>query len=268
MIPGKTGIAVITCNRRHFFERCTETLPSADVRVVVNDGAPYDYPYSSHYTHLIQHTKNTGVGIAKNDGLKYLMQEQCEHLFVVEDDIYFKQPGVLELYINAARKSGVLHLNYAYHGPGNRNEHQQPVARLTVNDNSGAPLLTLNKNILGAFSYYHYTVIEKLGYIHEAYKNAWEHVDHTVLAIKAGLHPPFWWFADAAGSETYIEDQVVNHGQSAIRKNKLKWWLSMRRNTFIFKRRHGVRPWLWPDTPQADVLTILDRIKNTYGEKL
>ncbi len=37
-------------------------------------------------THYIQHDVNRGVGITKNDALRYLLDKDCEHIFLIEDD--------------------------------------------------------------------------------------------------------------------------------------------------------------------------------------
>jgi GT2 family glycosyltransferase len=262
---GRIGIGVITCNREGFFKVLTESLPRVDYSVVVNDGLPYEhFPYKPYYDEVIQHDRNTGVGIAKNDALIKMLEAECEHIFLLEDDIKIINADVFSHYISCARRSGVRHLNYAYHGFGNRDANYAVASRRLIYDGEDA-VLSLNKNILGALSYYHAEVLRKVGLLDPRYKNALEHVDHTYSVIKQGLHPPFWWFADAANSECYISDQVEMHMQSVIRKHKLLWKLSMWRNTRLFKKKWGQTPWEIADVDYAEVEKSLVAIKAKYG---
>ena len=264
---GKIGLALTTCNRRKFFEICAKSVPRTDVSVVINDGAPYEgYDYTQHFDYVVQHEKNLGVTATKNDALKFLMDHDCEHLFIIEDDVFVTNNTVFEHYINTAKKTGIFHLNYAFHGPGNRDANGLPVSRKVVTSANGEAIISLNKNILAAFSYSHRSIIEKIGYIDTRYYNAWEHVDHTLQAIKVGLHPPFWWFADAANSFDYIKDQDDAHSFSVVRKNRYYWHFNMMWNAYKFKWKNGYIPTKIPDTEWPEVERILAQIKERYGQ--
>lgn len=65
----------------------------------------------------------------KNEGLRFLLESGCEHIFVCEDDIVIKDPNIYNKYIAAANNSGIRHLNFAYHGNANKNEDGNPMHR-------------------------------------------------------------------------------------------------------------------------------------------
>ena len=73
------------------------------------------------------------------------------------------------------------------------------------------------------FSFFTREVLEKVGYIDEQFYNAWEHVDHTYRIALAGYHPPFWWFADIADSEKYLEEAPGAIDNSSIADKKEQW---------------------------------------------
>jgi hypothetical protein len=76
--------------------------------------------------------------------------------------------------------------------------------------------------LYGALSYYHKDVIDEIGLMDEKYRNAMEHVDHTMQACIKGYHPPFRWFADLLESDKLIHEQDQSHEKSKIR-NEQQW---------------------------------------------
>jgi GT2 family glycosyltransferase len=263
------GVGVITCNRQSLFEVCINSIPKVDYLVVVNDGKSYENEiYTSKPDLIIEHKKNKGIASSKNQIIKVLIEKQCEHIFLVEDDIAIIRANVFNHYIKAAEKSGIYHLNFAFHGDGNCDMAGRPISRKIIYSN-GIEILTLNKNLLGAFSYYHNSIIEKFGLMDERYRNGLEHVDHTYQIIKSGFHPPFWWFADAPKSYEFIQDQDVDHSKSIIRKNRVRWKFRMLYNIRRFKKKNGVSPFEILDSSEDFVLAELHRIQNEFsGSKI
>jgi GT2 family glycosyltransferase len=259
MKNNKIGIGIITCNRENFFQKCISNIPPVDSIIVINDGLPYrNTQYPDHVNNIIQHKTNYGVTKSKNEALRYLLDQRCTHIFLHEDDIYIKDDSILEKYIKAAEVSRILHLNYAYHGPGNRDKNGMPAYRTVVTYPDDIKIC-LTKYTLGAFSYYHSTVLDKVGLMDERFKNALDHVDHTYQIIKAGYHPPFWWFADYHESHKYIDDQDKTHGKSVIRR-KLTWRLRLKLNAYKFRIKNGIPLSCIPDPPEEEVLKSIINI--------
>lgn len=265
----KIGVGVITCNRLDFFKQCISSIPNVDTLVVVNDGEAYsasDYP--TKVKDVIQHTKNKSVGVSKNEALRYLVQDGCDSLFLIEDDITIQNPNVFTKYIKTAEASGIWHLNYGGHGFYNRDKNTGNVmVRNQIQYNNDVSV-DFYYNILGAFSYYHKGVIKAVGYMDERFVNAMEHVDHTYNIIKAGLHPPFWWFADAHESYKDIHDIKRNHEGSEIRKDQKKWEQNLQRAFTTFQQKHGCNPVQVPQTPEEQVISSLENIKTNYSRQV
>lgn len=262
----KIGIVLVTCNRPAFFEKSIIALPKADKMIVINDGRKISESLvPTYFDKFIQHKKNIGVGRTKNEGLRFLLESGCEHIFVCEDDIVIKDPNIYNKYIAAANNSGIRHLNFAYHGNANKNEDGNPMHRKIVFDDNCNPIITLNKNLIGAFTYFDHKILQEVGLLDELFYNAWEHVDHTYQIIKAGKHPPFWWFADICNSNELIEDLDSNLKHSIIRKQNLSWKFNLWRNTRKFKMKNGIEPYFIPDSNESFVENELKKIKSQYA---
>lgn len=264
----KIGVGVITCNRQNFFEQCINSIPNVDTIVVVNDGSPYpSTSYPGHVKEVIQHIKNKSVGVSKNEAMRFLIQQGCDSLFIIEDDMLIKNPEVFTTYIKAAEKSGIWHLNFGYHGPMNKTQDGKPNPRNIIDYGDGIEV-AFNPNCVGSFSYYHKGIIKNIGYINERFINAFDHVEHTYRIIKAGLHSPFWWFADVAKSYDYIGELDIGLQNSAIRKNTEEFAKRVQQGMLTFRQMYGMTPVQIPDTSPDQVLNTLDTIQKTYARKI
>ena len=261
----KIGAAVITYNRPEYFKRCINSIPALDQLVVVNDGNPYDSSlYPNTVKELIQHTHNKSVGVSKNEAMRYLIQTGCDSIFLIEDDMLIKNEKVFEDYIKLASATGIWHLNFGYHGPANRKPDGTKNPRLVVEYKNDLKL-ALNPNCVGAVSYYLRGVIKNVGYMDEKFNNAWEHVEHTYRIIKAGLHPPFWWFADLANSDEYIQEQASSTVSTTI-SHTPEWIKNMQEGAAWYQFKHGFIPTKTPDTNPERVVELLKLIHKTYAK--
>lgn len=232
------GIAIITCDRVPMFESCVKSIyeTQADVVdhvVVVNDGTE-SIPDGDYIT--INNKTNLGVGKSKNIALTHLMELGCEHLFIMEDDVKFVSEQAIEQYLKLAELSGVKHLNFCLHGEANKRLNK-PAPKLIVDYKDVK--MALYHNVTGALSYYHSSVITECGLMDDEYKNAMEHVDHTMRIINAGYHPSFRWFADVADSDQLLADQDPTLVESKIR-NEEEWRDNFAHGVKLFHQRYGI----------------------------
>jgi GT2 family glycosyltransferase len=265
------GLGIITCNREDFFKRCYDCVPhdKIDVLVTVNDGAQYkDPPSAGAY---IQHEQNKGVGISKNEAMKYLLDEGCEHIFLIEDDILIKDSNVFQKYIEAARASGLWHLMFGYHGPANKTPDKKIHPRVVID--YGDHKIALNQHCVGAFCYYHKGVLKNVGLMDEAFKNAWEHVEHSYRIVKAGLLPAYWWWPDVANSYDYLDEQACSEESSTIRWEdegkkipKKDWQENIQKGAKHFHNKHNDTPVSIQDTSLDQVKGALKFIKKNYSK--
>jgi GT2 family glycosyltransferase len=274
---GKIGIAIITCDRPKFLEKCLESIPfnyNRSPKVVVNDGNHkynleqienmYSKKLVSTDMKLIQeHGKEyQGVCKSKNKAFKYLLEQDCDYIFIIEDDMVFTG-DVFEEYIRAYKSTGIHHFSFAYHGPANRGNvsHGTPQPRKVVN--YGDVQISLNANCVGAVCFYTRQCLEDVGLFDENFdKNNFEHVDHTYRLAKAGYTTPYWWFADIANSYDYIDEQACSEENSSIRRGD-NWQQKIWESAQLFKDKHGYMP-AWqgcvPDTPLDSVLINLKKL--------
>jgi glycosyltransferase involved in cell wall biosynthesis len=263
----KIGIGIITCNRENLFHRSFSSIPDVDEIVAVNDGLPYpEHAYGTKRFELVQHKRNRGVGISKNDAFRFLLGKGCDHIFISEDDVQILDPGVIDEYIRTAEVSGIGHLNFAYHGPLNKTPEGGPNPKKIV-EYPGEIRIALHGHLPGAFSYYSAHILNEVGLIDEWFKNAYDHLDHTYQIIKAGYHPSFGWFADIADSFRYIKDLDADLSQSVIRKSRYFFKLRYRAYALYFMAKHGAIPERLPIATKEQLERELETLRRDYGSR-
>lgn len=237
----KIGLGLVTYNRKDYFLKCLQSLEDCNFRevvsefVVVNDGTPYDL--NLEYS-LIQHDTNKGVGISKNDALRFLLEKNCDYYFLIEDDILVKNNFVFKKYIDTSLKTGIHHFNYSQHGLMNKipgTNQPNPKVVIDYGDNVS---VALYQHCVGAFSFYTKKCLDIVGLIDEDYFNATEHLDHTYKIIKANLHPPFWWFADLPNANEYLSDIPWSPETSTI-SSKPDHIHNVYKNLDLFHKKHN-----------------------------
>ena len=273
----KIGVGIITHERPDYLNGLLETIIPCknyiDELFVVNDGNPLDnfvMPYGKFW----QNEKNLGVAKSKNKALLLMLESNCDYLFLIEDDMLIKDPTAFKQYIEASKVSGIQHFNYGPGSPFNRkqtiqnfdlhnrhllDEKSEPNPKLIVDYKTCK--IALYEHTVAMFSFFTRGVVEKVGFVPEEYPNCWEHVDHTYQIIKAGYHPPFWWFADLANSHELIEEAPNAIQNSTIAKDKNDWTERVMRGREIYKTKHGHYPNQPPTFDQTQTISILKKLK-------
>ena len=265
----KIGLGVITCNREDFYKKCYESIPLdvVDKLITINDGAKLkgQYPDSD----ILTHDNNKGVGISKNEAMQHLLDHECEHIFIMEDDIIIKDETVFRKYIDTASVSGIWHLMYGYHGPANKTHDKNINPRAVID--YGEHKVALNMHCVGAFCYYHKGVLKNVGLMDEAFKNAWEHVEHSYQIVKKGLLPGYWWWPDVANSCEYLDELACSEDSSTIRWEdadkkipKKDWQENIQKGMQHFLNKHNYTPVQVPDLPFETIQSNLKFIKTNY----
>lgn len=271
----KIGVGIITCNRPEYLRNLLNTIPhdKIDELVVVNDGKPvadFDFPVEK----WIDNPVNLGVGKSKNRALRHLYDNGCDYIFIIEDDMLIKDADIFDKYIAAYKKSGIHHFNYGPGSPFNRkqniefdlhnrhllDQHSEPNPRLVI-DYGNDVKIALYEHTVAMFSFFTREVLEKVGYIDEEFYNAWEHVDHTYRIIKAGYHPPFWWFADIVDSVNFLTEAPGAIDNSSIANKTEQWKKNVYEGREIYKRKHGHYPNMPPIAEKQQVVEILKKLK-------
>ena len=266
------GVGMVTYKAEDRIKQSGKTIPGwVKHFVIVNDGTPYDESSYPEHAHIIQHEENKSVGQAKTTAINYLMEQGCDHIFIIEDDILIQNEDVFDRYIKTSLNTGVKHLNYALQGPANKKgakgfenlEERAQQANLTepnprqiVKYPDGYEI-AMYPNSVGAFSYYQREVLEKIGGFDNVYKNAWEHVDHTMEAYKQGFTTPYWWFADINESWKYIKD-IEGCIENSTIGHTPEWQENYRRGYLHFKKKHGFGPTEVPDSKPEQIQNVMN----------
>jgi GT2 family glycosyltransferase len=286
----KIGVGIITCNRPQYLKGLLDSFPvdsGIDELVVVNDGEPLseegasfnkDFDFSN--VTWIQNEVNLGVGKSKNKALKYLFEKDCDYLFLIEDDMIILDPTVFKQYIEASKASGIQHFNYGPGSPFNRKQaiknfdlHNRHLLSQDTEPNPKMILelktckIALYEHTVAMFSFFTRKVIEEIGYIDEQFYNAWEHVDHTYCIIKAGYHPPFWWFADLANSHELLTEAPGAIDNSSIANKSEQWEKNVYGGRELYLKKHGHYPNQPPYVSKEQVIEIVKKIKNDHSRK-
>jgi glycosyltransferase involved in cell wall biosynthesis len=259
-MKSKIGVGIITYNRQHFFANCFNSLPfdKIDELVVVNDGKPYNFDYKN--AKLIQHESNKNVGESKNEAMRHLLDQNCDYIFTLEDDIILKDNLIFDKYIEASKITGIQHFNFGFSQRENLNESLKPVWRKTIDYKQLK--LVLTRNILGAFTFYTRKALQTVGLHHKEFnKGHGDHLELTYRAYKHGFTTPFWWFADLYDSWNMIDNQSNFDTDSKVRNPEtIQKYFNEARD--IFKRLHGHDIFEVSDTSESQVIEVLKRLKN------
>ena len=263
----KIGIGIVTCNRKSMLEKLLESIKYRNdcELIIINDGDPLEVEEYNFY--IINNIENLGVAKSKNLALKYLQSKDCDHIFLIEDDMLIKDDTIFEKYIKASKVSGIQHLMFGYHGPANKNgiSKGKPCPRLVVKYSEDVSI-ALNQHCVGSFCYYSRKSLEECGLIDEKFKNAFDHVSHSYELSLNGFSTPYWWWADLANSCDYIEEQACSEESSTIKtpEKMLQWRTNIEESMKYFKEKFGVLPFGYdavPDRSEQEIISFLKFIK-------
>jgi glycosyltransferase involved in cell wall biosynthesis len=253
---GKIGVGICTFNRENYFKQVYKALQSCviDELVMVNDGKPYDFKPTRG--RLIQQPQNGGIAKSKNTALNYLQQNDCDHIFIMEDDIIVKNPHVFKEYISVAMATGLPHLNFEQACP---NQHQ-----FDVNYGDGVSI-SLWRSPQGAFSYFKADVIKNEGNFDENFINAFEHIDVVLRLVQKRLLPPFWFNPDLVNSTDFLESIPGCNENSSI-TNKPNYQKNWNHSAQYFIQKFGFYTNQIRESSQKDVTASLKVIHENYSK--
>ena len=280
----KIGVGIITCERPDYLNNLLYSIDKEAAgidRIVVIDDGIKKTVHSHPKVNFVKHTDGrVGVGKSKNMAICDLFDADCDYIFIIEDDMLIKDQTVFKQYIEASKVSGIQHFNY---GPGSPFNRKQKIKdfdlhnrHLLSQDTDPNPKLILDYKIckialyehtVAMFSFFTREIIKKVGYIDEQFYNAWEHVDHTYCIIKAGYHPPFWWFADLANSHDLLTEAPGAIDNSSIANQTEQWQKNVYGGRELYLKKHGHYPNQPPYVSKEEVINKIKQIKTKYGKK-
>jgi glycosyltransferase involved in cell wall biosynthesis len=244
----KIGLGIITWKRPEYLRQALASVidaPVHEIFVCIDGGQSqeeavetmavceeFEVPYK-----LL--SSNRGVAVVKNECIKRLMENECKHIFLMEDDNIVLDRRVFHGYIHEAFRTGALHMNFGLHGHLNTGKGRYVIWN--------GKKVWVYPHIVGAFSYYHRKVFDTIGLLDEHFFNATEHVEHTYVAGKANLTTPFWYFIDHPASAQMLQEIPGSIENSTIR-NLPDWQENIAKAKEHWMNKHGT--WL-PPTPEG-----------------
>jgi hypothetical protein len=254
----KIGLSIITYNSENYFKSLYETIPlkKIDELVVVNGGNKYQGNYECSW---IQHNINYYPAVCRNDGVNFLLNRDCTHIFQCEDDMLIKNPEIFNEYIKASKISGLKYFSFASMSwesgsPFNR------TPRLTVNYSEDVAI-SFYKNMCNEFTYHHKSSFEKSGLYDTQFRDPFD-IDMAYRESQQDYCPPFWYFPDIKDSDEYIMNNpnATSRLQASDRPDGSREQ-RIQQQWELFHKKHNLFVNQIPDTPQENVIKKLKSIK-------
>lgn len=242
-LNGKIGVGIITCNRKEQYTKllnqiknisyidCVITVKNKDFDYAQNDPSLICSSDNFYFKHI---KEDLGVGFCKNECLKFLLNNNCDHIFLIEDDINIKNNDVFKIYIDTAKTYNLQHLNFNMAWDSITKKYLLP--SYTISHPSGINLSIFSR-LCGDFEYFTKDVIQQVGLFDaKNYINALEHAEHTYRIASRGYTTPFQAYADVYNSINYIEDCGIT---SSIQRNEELYYKRLTYACNHFKNTYG-----------------------------
>jgi len=149
------------------------------ISVVIDLGDPaWDLEYETlmqKFPDVIWYRSNDrlGIAVAKNKGIKIMKEKNCDHFFLLDDDVFPVKKGWEELYIQVAQQNTVNHLM-----------HQFPIKdRFEILKNENGICKYIGS--CGVFLYFTRHAIEVIGGMRKDFKIYAD--EHTEIALRCHL---------------------------------------------------------------------------------
>jgi hypothetical protein len=228
---GKIGLGLLTYKRPEYYKKVLDKVPKnkVDYFLVVNDGED-SYVNKNDADFVIYNEKQLGVSESKNKIIDHFINNDIEHVFIMEDDVIIKNENVFTTYINTANVTGIHHLNFS------KIAGNEKTLCYTYEHPTGYKL-GFYQNPQAAFCYFNINLFKKLGKFDENFLNAFEHIDFEYRLVKNKVAPPFWYFPDVFDSENYLTT-IDGSDESSTITNKENYETNLNISAQYFIKKH------------------------------
>lgn len=258
MSKPKIGLGITTYNRPEYLEQSLEgvkknLLGVVDSIRIYNDGSDKKHKeaYKKIYAGLpkeisFKHSnKNQGVAKAKNSLVIQLLNDGCDYIFLLEDDIIIDSPKAVTEYVRLSKLSGIEHFQFAHHGEAN--------VGMLYKSEKGIDCYTA---AVGAYCMYTRNAFKLIGLFDENMFNAMEHVEHSHRMQLVGLTTPYPLLPDLTKSKEYMHEIPGSIDGSSIRPRD-DWQYNVLKALLYWKEK----------SPNFPLDKLLDKIKGQIKEK-
>lgn len=257
MNKGKIGVGIVTYNSESYYKALYESLPFAkfDILVTVNGGDKYKNEYKGNW---IQHSENVYPSVCRNDCINFLLQRDCEHIFIIEDDMILKSSDIFDKYIQASKVSGIKYFSFVSTSWESGTPNKR-TPRLSV-EYSKDISISFYKNMCNEFTYHHCSCYKQTGMYDTNFRDPFD-IDLAYRESQQNYAAPFWWFADITNSDTLIMNNpnAVSRLQGDRPDGSREQRIQKEWEYFI--KKHGIMVNQIKDTSKEDVIKKLKQIK-------
>ena len=216
------GVAVTTFNRPEMLAESLERVArhSKGARILVSDDSSDPEALARNREICAQfgvehHVNPLGRGIARNKNHCLRLLQDCQHVFLLDDDAYPIKDGWLDWYIEASRRTGIQHLTY---NPQDGLCNSIFAAQRMLIEEAGVKLTTAYMSS-GVLLYYTQRALRTAGGFNPAF-GAWghEHVEFGYRIHNFGLTRGLGPFLSLHGDDAWF----FSHDFSTPRFHGLK----------------------------------------------
>ena len=250
------GIVILTYNRPQTFYNLADVVSKCQFidKIVIIKDQHIDYDkhdpaqFSSEKCKFMQLEGKHNIAYNKNIGIKALLEDKCQHIFVIEDDIVINDINVFEKYIETAKTFKLGHLNWNNIPEVDHN----PVYSISHD----GQILDIAFRVCGCFSYFSRDALMHCGLLDEVnFYNAYEHAEHAYRMSLQNFTTPFYAFADIHDSFKYLSN--VGEGKSTLDHESESYKRNLYASAMSFKRMYGRTIGEIPIPTQDDVCKFL-----------
>ncbi len=258
MFENKIGVGITTYNSEDYYKALYDTLPlnKIDVLVTVNGGDKYKNNYKGNW---IQHSENVYPSVCRNDCVNFLLQRNCEHIFIIEDDMLIRSADIFDRYIQASKESGIKYFSYVSmsYGAGEPFNRQ---SRMVVEYPNNVKI-SFYHNMCNEFTYHHYTCYKTTGLYDTNYRDPWD-IDFAYRESLQNYAAPFWWFADVTDSDHLIMNNPNTVSRLQANRPDGSRQERIQKEWEYFKQKHNLTVNQIPNLSKEEVIKKLKYIKN------
>lgn len=255
----KIGVGIVTYESEPYLKKLYDSLPlnKIDELVIVNGGDSYTENYKE--ANWIQHKNNYYPAVCRNDAVNFLLQRDCEHIFLIEDDMIIKKDDIFKKYIELSKKSGINYLCFTSTSWGSGEPGERtPKLKVDYTENLS---LSLYPNMCNEFTYHHRSCFEKIGLYDTNFRDPFD-IDMAYRESQEKYSTPFWWFADLSNADEYIMNnpEAVSRLQDENREDGSRT-KRIEEQWKMFYKKHGIYVHQIPQKNKEEVITFLKKRK-------
>lgn len=258
-MSSRVGLVITTYNNEKLLRSVTQdlVLSTVDQCVVVNGGDEYSDIKNYKDFHIIQHQSNLGPCQSRIDGINYLLERDCEHIFIVEDDMQFKSKDIFRRYVNAHDETGLNYFCFCSDAIGNGVPGKRTPHTKIQYENE---IIHFYREMNNEFTYHHASVFSDVGMYDKQFTHMWD-VDFVYRILEHDKHGcGFRNFPDIHDSDDYIMNNSLSH--SRINKDN-KRDIDLPKYISMFNSKHNCNI----SRTGTDQHTLKTYLKRIYNEK-